>query len=416
MSPIAARCGPTPRAQGTCHRAMCIALVFTFALAYATSSAAQSRNARQALNGVQLPDNPLQGRLLFEQRLCNRCHRIAGDGPGIGPDLGKGHFVGRFLDLGAALWNHVPGMSVSVEAADMAWPELSDDEAVQLIAFLYYIEYLGRPGDPITGRKLFASKGCAACHTVGDGGDKVGPDLGELRHFASPLYIAQAIWNHGPSMLESMRGMAMRPPEFDEGDLADLSAYLRHAVEPVLQERLLLAPGNPNQGHAVFDAKGCSSCHAVRGRGGREGPDLSESSLHRSAEATAGIMWNHSVTMIARMRDKGLSWPRFTTPELADLIAYLYFLPFDDPPGDPKLGLEVFTTRSCVDCHAGEAGAMHPGPDLAGSDAARSPPSLVASMWNHAPFMKEAILAEGRPWPELTGDDLRNLLAFLRQE
>jgi mono/diheme cytochrome c family protein len=187
-------------------------------------------------------------------------------------------------------------------------------------------------------------------------------------------------------------------------------------VEPVLQERVLLSPGNPNQGRAVFAAKGCSSCHAVRGRGGSEGPDLSQSSLHRSAEASAGIMWNHALTMIARMREKGVAWPSFTTTELADLIAYLYFLPFADPPGDAQLGEQAFKTRSCADCHSDDAASTHPGPDLLQSEVTKSSPSLVAAMWNHAPFMKQAILGEGRPWPELTGDDLRNLLAYLRRE
>jgi len=36
-------------------------------------------------------------------------------------------------------------------------------------------------------------------------------------------------------------------------------------------------------------------------------------------------------------------------------------------------------------------------------------------MWNHAPLMREAILCEGLPWPELTGRDLRDLRAYLRR-
>ena len=41
---------------------------------------------------------------------------------------------------------------------------------------------------------------------------------------------------------------------------------------------------------------------------------------------------------------------------------------------------------------------------------------FVAAMWNHAPLMKESILGEGRPWPELNGGDLRNILAYLAAE
>jgi cytochrome c2 len=115
------------------------------------------------------------------------------------------------------------------------------------------------------------------------------------------------------------------------------------------------------------------------------------------------------------MEARGIEWPRFTTQELADLTSFLYFLPFADPQGDPARGAEAFATRSCADCHSGEAGSTHPGPDLTGAEVAGSPAALVSAMWNHAPVMKEAVLSEGRPWPELTGDELRDLYAFLRR-
>jgi hypothetical protein len=53
------------------------------------------------------------------------------------------------------------------------------------------------------------------------------------------------------------------------------------------------------------------------------------------------------------------------------------------------------------------------GPDLVGSSAASSPAALVAAMWNHAPVMRRAILGEGRNWPELSGEDLRDLRSYL---
>jgi mono/diheme cytochrome c family protein len=371
--------------------------------------------AGQSSAELTLPDNPVRGRLLFEQRHCNQCHGISSDGQGIGPDLAEGRFTGTFFDLGAALWNHVPGMSVRFEATELPWPELSDEEAIELTSFLYYIEYLGRPGDAAAGRRLFGNRGCAACHAIRDQGEAVGPDLAELKRFASPLYIAQAIWNHGPSMLESMQAMKMSPPSFDDGDLADLSAYIRQAAGSGPLERMLLAPGNPNRGADMFEEKGCSACHPLRGRGGSGAPDLSQSDLHRSAEAIAGTMWNHALTMRASMKAKGVGWPHFGTTELADLIAFLYFLPFADPPGDPTRGKEVFATKSCADCHSDGQASLHQGPDLAGTRATASPEALVAAMWNHAHVMRQAILGEGRPWPELTGNDLRDLFAYLEQ-
>jgi cytochrome c2 len=364
------------------------------------------------------PDNPLQGRLLFESKRCDQCHGIAtGSKPGIGPQLGESRFRGSFLDLGAALWNHVPGMTVSFEARDYPWPELTPDEATRLMSFLFFIDYLGRPGEAAAGRRIFTAKGCAACHAIGGAGRKVGPDLAELRRFASPLYVAQAIWNHGPSMFESMRARGIPPPHFEEGDLADLSAYIRQRARGGPQERVLLTPGNPNRGRGVFEEKSCAQCHARGVGGGRAGaPDLAVSRLPRTAEAIAGNMWNHGLAMRSTMREQGISWPRLSTRELADLVAYVYFLPFADRPGDPERGAEVFVQRSCAGCHAPEGEEEPLGPALEGSEATRSAAAMVAAMWSHAPVMKEVVLSEGRPWPELSGDDLRDLLAYLSRQ
>ncbi len=363
---------------------------------------------------LALPDNPLRGRLLFESKRCHECHGIAGGGTRIGPDLAGSHYSGSFLDLGAALWNHVPGMSASFEETGAPWPQLTEREVTDLLAFLYFLDYLGRPGEAAAGRRIFLDRGCAACHSVAEvGRGSVGPDLSELERFASPLFIAQAIWNHGPAMFDSMRELRMSPPTFGEGDLADLSAFLRQRSRPGPVERVLLAPGNPNRGAGLFEAKGCGICHGRQARGGDGGPDLHAAQLHRSAEGIAGMMWNHARAMSAEMRGRGLGWPNLTTEELADLIAYLYYLPFVDLEGDRARGAAVFAARSCAECHDPGAGTAA-GPELFEARGTASSAAFVAEMWNHAPVMRETIVEQGRPWPELSGQELRDLLALLR--
>ncbi len=400
--------GPASAARRPCRHAVAAALAVGMLLAASLATAATQRDA------PALPDNPLHGRLLFEAKHCNQCHGIGTEGPGTGPNLGEGRFRGTFLDLGAALWNHVPGMSVRFAGRDLSWPQLSADEALDLVTFLYAIEYLGRPGDPQTGKAAFARQGCGACHAIGGRGGAVGPDLVQLNRFASPLFVAQAIWNHGPAMLKSMARRNVTPPVLGEGDIADLSAYIRQLAAAGTQERVLLAPGNPNHGRAVFAAERCVACHSVHGQGGTDGPDLGEADLHRAAETIAGRMWNHALTMSTAMEAKGLPWPQVSASDLADLIAYLYFLPFADPPGDSSRGARVFADHSCAGCHRAGGAAANAGPDLADSRATDSPAALVAAMWDHAPVMQTAILSQGRPWPELTGADLRDLLAYLR--
>jgi mono/diheme cytochrome c family protein len=372
----------------------------------------------QPQDDVELPSNPLRGRRLFESKECTSCHGLTGLVAGSGPSLGEGRFGGTFLELGAALWNHAPDMSVTMEVASFEWPALSESEATEILAFLYFIDYLGRPGVADDGRRVFEEGGCASCHVIGGGAVSIGPDLAELGGFASPLSVAQEIWNHGPSMLEGMRQMNIAPPSFRSGDLADLSAFIRQEAGPGVREPLLSAPGDPNLGRSLFAVKGCSSCHRRDARGGSGGPDLAEFDLHRSAEAIAGIMWNHALTMSDGMEQRGIGWPVFTDSELADLVAFLYFLPFADPPGDADRGAGVFADRRCAECHASTQSSeptVLEGPLLVGGSATTTEAALVAAMWNHAPIMKRAILREGRRWPELSGSDLRDLLEFLRR-
>jgi mono/diheme cytochrome c family protein len=311
-------------------------------------------------------------------------------------------------------------MSVTFEVAGFEWPQITPEETTRLLAFLYFIDYLGRPGDASSGERVFEDQGCVVCHDVGGGAADVGPDLGELQRFASPLFVAQEIWNHGPSMLSSMRELGMPAPAFDVGDLADLSAFVRREAQGGSQERLLFSPGNPNRGRTLFSEKGCNACHGDGARGGSGGPDLSELELRRSAESIAGTMWNHALEMRDSMRQRGVGWPIFAHNELADLVSFLYFLPFSDPPGDPERGARVFSERSCAACHearglsrdelAGNA------PELTSAAASSSPAALVSAMWNHAPMMKKMILGEGLPWPELSGSDLRDIRGFLAKQ
>ncbi len=84
--------------------------------------------------------------------------------------------------------------------------------------------------------------------------------------------------------------------------------------------------GDPVQGQAVFQAKGCVRCHAVRGAGGRIGPDLGRKAVKGSFFEIAAGMWNHSPAMGEKMQEYHLRRPTFEGSELADLAAFLYFL------------------------------------------------------------------------------------------
>ena len=130
------------------------------------------------------------------------------------------------------------------------------------------------------GRLLFAS-GCAACHGAeGQGGR--GPNLRE-RIYWHPVdedVLYKVIQKGIPAG-------GMPAAALDEDQLWQVVAYVRSLTAPAIET---VVPGDPAAGEALFWGKaGCSGCHAIRGRGGKLGPDLTNAgAIAPAAPASPG--------------------------------------------------------------------------------------------------------------------------------
>ena len=368
-------------------------------LIFATSIPAQE---------LKLPTNPLDGRIVFEEKGCIVCHSLSGYGGTLGPDLTRQKYYGSFLELASIIWNHVPEMNRKFRELKFERPHFSEKEMLDLIYFIYYLRYLGEPGSVSNGVKLLNSKGCMKCHQVTGG--NIAPDFAELQQFSSPLYMAQAMWNHGPSMQEKMHDLNMNYPEITGDNIADLTAYIRQAT--LAETEIRMSPGNPSKGKLVFKKKGCISCHIVEDNEKKPGPDLTELNLNKSVTEIAAQMWNHSPTMIEYMKEKAIEYPDFEGNEMADLIAYLYFLGFEDKPGDVDEGELVFVDKGCADCH--EGGNENVGPDLSNLKSFNSRIKILQRMWNHGSRMEDLLIIQNDEWPELSIKEMQDLFAYLR--
>ncbi len=362
-----------------------------------------------------LPSEPLKGRIVFEEKYCTKCHSIAGTGGDIGPDLAESYFDGGFLDLASIFWGHIPDMVVEYKRANLPWPQFTDEEVAHLISYLYYLRYLGTPGNVSRGKDYINSKGCLSCHSVGGGeGGDVGPELDRLKKYASPIYVVQAIWNHGPEMQDMMSDMGIERPKFTGQEIADISAYIRAVSEWTMREKIYLSPGNPNDGKVVFAQKRCDGCHSVHGVGGTTGPAMDDLDLSMSATDIAAIMWNHGAEMLSTMQTEHIKWPTFNGKEMADLIAYLYFIKFIDPAGNAARGKTLFEVKQCVSCHSIKGVGGDVGPDLAQRLSGNgSGITVLTTMINHAAKMSEKVLGQGKKWPVLTGQEMRDIFAYL---
>lgn len=358
-----------------------------------------------------LPEDPLKGHRVFEVKGCGNCHGIQGSHAGIAPDLGRRLVFGSFLDFAAVMWNHSPRMSDFMRQRLIPRPEFSPEEFRELATFLYYLRYLGEPGNLKRGEQLLSDKGCLKCHAVGHPGRNGAPDMEKLTTYASPLFLAQSMWNHGPAMEEEMHAMGLPRPLFEDSEIVDLAAYIRSLTKESERKPLYMTPGNPRQGERLFGGKGCAECHSVYGKGGLSAPDLGQAFEDCSVTELAGIMWNHGPEMWRQMSLQGVPAPTFNGTEMADLIAYVFYLKFAGEPGDPEKGRMVFQDMHCSECHI--LGGKGTGPDLTLSQAFDTPFSLAAVLWNHAPKMEKKLAQRNLLWPEFESGQMADLYAFL---
>jgi mono/diheme cytochrome c family protein len=358
-----------------------------------------------------LPGNPLEGSQLFSEKGCLRCHAINGVGGVGGPDLGQGILKRSLLDIAGVMWNHSPGMAHVIEERRAARPVFKAPEMASLISFLYYIGSLDAPGDAATGERLFREKQCQTCHSLGGKGGKQGPALDNYSRYASPLYLSLGLWNRGKTMAGVMEAMGISRPTFDKNNIVDLFAYIRSFGRSV--ERVYAQPGSPRNGEKLFVAKRCIECHSVTPQGDPTRANLRARLIKGSLMTIAGAMWNHGPKMWADMTRRGIPMATLTAEEMSDIIGYLYFLQFIDPPGVADRGRMVFQEKRCGQCHvASEKGAAR-GPDFAKSDKLKTQLEVVTEMWNHASTMEETMLKQSVEWPVFRGGEMADLVAYL---
>lgn len=360
---------------------------------------------------IEFPTDPLNGRIAFEEKKCIACHAIGGYGGTAGPDLSRDQYFGSGLELASIIWNHAPQMNRKFRQLRMDRPNLSESEMLDLLGFLYYLRYLGEPGSVASGKRLLESKGCITCHSVAGEGEKIGPDFKNVQRYSAPLYLVQAMWNHGPAMQELIAKGKMKYPVLTGQDIVDIASYLRQVSAAEVEIRLSV--GNPKKGRKLFEEKRCSSCHVGEGKRKRIEAGLIKINLKKGVTEVAGAMWNHGQSMLQYMERESIAWPRFQGNEMADIIAYIYFLGFEDQQGNPQQGEQVFTNKGCMSCHV--TGGQGKGPDLGSIKKLNSPVRMIQLMWNHAGEMEDMLVTQNKRWPELSTVEMRDLYSYLRK-
>jgi mono/diheme cytochrome c family protein len=263
------------------------------------------------------------GQKLFAAKGCLMCHAVGGAGGKVGPPLDAMKKANSPVLVAAAMWNHGPEMAEVMKAQGATRPTFKERELVDVIAYVVQAarETPGEtaqvvPGTPSRGQALFTEKHCVTCHAVGGKGGTVGPKLGTSGHHISLTQFAARMWNHGPGMWAAMKQRNLAVPKLSGQEMADVLAYLY--TNHYFDQR-----ASAERGARLVRDRGCTTCHAVRGQGGKTAADFATSTAVGTPASVVAAMWNHGGEMESAADAKRVVLPGLTGSELADIAAYL---------------------------------------------------------------------------------------------
>jgi cytochrome c2 len=194
-----------------------------------------------------------------------------------------------------------------------------------------------------------------------------------------------------------------------------MGAALGLAVTGIAVQAACQTPPDAGRGRAVFELSGCVRCHVPRAGKQGIGPPLEAIRQPQGAFHVAGRLWNHAPGMFAAFEKEGLRWPEMTREQMTDLMAYLQAEPARDTTADLLQGQIVLVRKGCLKCHRlrneGGTVAMELTQYHGGYE---SPVIWATTIWNHAPRMAEHAARLGVLYPRFVGDEMANLVAFLR--
>lgn len=250
------------------------------------------------------PGDSGRGRQVFETKRCAECHGLAEAKPDS-----QAKAVAEWTSsddpvlLFAEMWAHASAMQASCDRRRITWPGLTGQNLVDLVAYLRRVPHARLAHselmvlDSHIGALLFAEKGCAACHTEAR-------SLKSPHGFRTLADVAAAMWNQAAKMATA------KPTEPGE---------MRQIVACVWERQFSDSGGNAEQGHQVFETKGCAACHGGVSPSIPKLPDGRQWSAFSMIEA----LWQHGPQMLRRMTAQSGKWPTLSDREMADVVAYL---------------------------------------------------------------------------------------------
>jgi cytochrome c551/c552 len=173
---------------------------------------------------------------------------------------------------------------------------------------------------------------------------------------------------------------------------------------------------NAERGAAILRERGCVNCHAI----GSLGTSVSAAALSRTLNreySPAGLtatLWNHAPKMWSEIAAKGVKMPELSETEAADVFGYFASLRYFEPMGEASRGARLFEAKKCGACHGASGHADSAARPVKEWESLSDPVALVGKMWNHIPQMGAEMAKRGIKWPQVTSQDLSDILVYAR--
>jgi mono/diheme cytochrome c family protein len=251
------------------------------------------------------PGDAGRGKQLFTAKHCAECHGVEKSPNPAAPPVAKWGSLSDPIVLAQQMWNHGARMKEELAKRRIPRPTLTGQELTDMLVYLQHLPETKNQAvnftfpSTDTGEELFRSKGCAGCHTGS-------LSFETLLKNQTLTQIAAAMWEHQPLMNNP-------PPTLSEDEMRQLVSY-------IWARQYFQGHGRAERGKRVFADMHCATCHDDASIGA---PKLPTAKGGYSDITMVSILWEHGPQMLDMMNSRKLEWPRFTSPEMSDLIAYL---------------------------------------------------------------------------------------------